>query len=182
MTRFFQDRHRVAVQKPKKASKKRELIEEVANSSALWGLLTVYDACILGCMLLNIATKGSIASFETLGIAYAETHFDMLSQQAGSLVATCGTIGVFALLSMGKLSKIFSDIQLICGGMIIMALGIVSLTGVTEGVENSSWRYFLAIFMIYAIGYPIGHTAVIGMFSKSTLHTFANIAWFTVTS
>jgi ceroid-lipofuscinosis MFS transporter 7 len=164
---FFKDRQREPTVKVKKLSAKRTLIEEVSNQKTMCGMLTIYDACILGCMMLNIATKGSIASFETLGIAYAETHFDMLSQQAGSLVGTCGTIGVFALLSMGFLSKHFTDIQLISGGMITMALGIVSLAGIQEGMQNSNWRYFLAIFMIYSIGYPIGHTAVIGLFSKS---------------
>ena len=118
-------------------------------------------------MLLNVATKGSIACFETLGIEYAETHFNMVSQNAGMLVATCGTFGVFALLSMGNLEAHFSDVQLICGGMIVMGSGIMSLVGVEAGHENSHWRYFFSMFLIYAIGYPIGHTAVIGLFSKS---------------
>ena len=164
---FFRDRQRVATQKPKKKSSRQIEIEEVSNTRTLFGLLTVYDACILGCMLLNVATKGSIASFETMGIAYAETHFNMQSQQAGSLVATCGSIGVFALLSMGTLETWFDDIGLICGGMVVMATGIMSLSGMREGVENPHWRYFLAMFFIYATGYPIGHTAVIGLFSKS---------------
>lgn len=48
-----------------------------------------------------------------------------------------------------------------------MAIGILSLTAIDEDGANSSWRYYLLIFMIYSIGYPIGHTAVIGLFSKS---------------
>lgn len=68
---------------------------------------------------------------------------------------------------MGRLSQLLSDIQLISGGMIVMAIGILSLTAIEEDGENSSWRYLLSIFMIYSIGYPIGHTAVIGLFSKS---------------
>lgn len=117
--------------------------------------------------MLNIATKGSIGSFETLGVSIAMSHFDMSSSEAGTIVACCGTIGVGALLSMGRLSQFLSDIQLIAGGMVIMALGILSLTALEEDGDNPSWRFVAAIFMIYSVGYPIGHTAVIGLFSKS---------------
>lgn len=164
----------------KNKSARRSAIEEVADSRTFCGMLTLYDACILGCMLLNVSTKGSIACFETLGIEYAETHFNMLSQQAGMLVATCGTFGVVALLCMGTLEASFSDVQLICGGMIVMGGGIISLLGVEAGLENSHWRYFFAMFLIYAVGYPIGHTAVIGLFSKSKFLTFVDIERFDV--
>lgn len=173
---FFQDRQRITTVKEqnKNKSQKRAMIDDVANSvpSFLCGF-TVYDACIMGCMLLNVSTKGSIASFETMGISFAESHFQMASSRAGTIVASSGLVGVIALLSMGTLTKYFSDVQMIYGGMSVMAIGVISLAGfgetVEDGLENShnpSWRYVLAIFLIYAVGYPIGHTAVIGMFSK----------------
>lgn len=172
---FFQGRVRHStVKEQKKPSKRRTIVDEVANGRPWWLCgLTVYDACILGCMLLNVSTKGTISSFETLGISYAESHFQMVSSRAGTIVASSGLVGVFALLAMGHFSKYFTDVQLIYGGMGIMAFGIVSLAGFNETVEdgiddkhNPTWRYVAAIFLIYAIGYPIGHTAVIGMFSK----------------
>jgi len=162
---YFKDPIRVAPNKDSK-SKKREAIEDHASRKT-WIGLTVYDCCILGCMMLNVATKGSISSFETLGVSIAESHFAMSSAWAGTIVASCGTVGVMALLSMGYLSRYFTDIQLISGGMIVTATGIMSLTAVRENEINASWRFFVAIFLIYAIGYPIGHTAVIGLFSKS---------------
>lgn len=165
---YFADRHFIETEKSdKNLSARRFAIQEVAESKTMCGMMSIYDACICGCMLLNVATKGSIACFETLGIEYAETHFNMASQHAGMLVATCGTFGVLALLAMGSLEAHFSDVQLICGGMIVMGGGIMSLVGVEAGQENSHWRYFFSMFFIYAIGYPIGHTAVIGLFSKS---------------
>lgn len=172
---FFQDRQRITTAKEqKKPSRRRTAIDEMASGKPCWLCgLTVYDACILGCMLLNVSTKGCIASFETLGISFAESHFQMVSSRAGTIVASSGLVGVFALLGMGHLGKYFTDVQLIYGGMGIMAFGIVSLAGFNETVEdgiddkhNPTWRYVFAIFLIYAIGYPIGHTAVIGMFSK----------------
>jgi ceroid-lipofuscinosis MFS transporter 7 len=150
---------------PKKKSARRAAIDDHANQTTFIGL-TIYDCCILGCMLLNVSTKGSIASFETLGVSIAESSFDMTSSRAGTIVASCGTVGVAALLSMGYLAKYFTDIQLICGGMIVMCFGILTLAFLTDDATNPSWKFLLAIFMVYSIGYPIGHTAVIGLFSK----------------
>lgn len=167
LSTHFRDRVRLQLTKDnKKKSVKRAALEDHANQITTIGI-TVYDCCILGCMLLNISTKGSISSFETLGISIAEAHFDMASARAGTIVASCGTVGVVALLSMGYMSTVFTDIQMICGGMAVMAVGMLTLTGIDEVEANPSWRFTLAIFMIYSIGYPIGHTAVIGLFSKS---------------
>lgn len=164
LTTMFGNRHR-SKNPPKKKSKRAVAKEEVSSARTLFGLVTVYDACILGCMLLNVSTKGSIASFETIGIAFAETHFDLYAAKAGAIVATCGSIGVVSLLCMGHLAKHFTDVQMIVGGMFVMIVGVLSITGLDEGVAPT-WRYVVAIFLIYAIGYPIGHTAVIGLFSK----------------
>jgi len=166
LSMYFQDRTRSQNPKDiKKKSAKRAAIDNHANQMTVIGL-SIYDCCIVGCMMLNVSTKGSIGCFETLGISIAESQFAISSTTAGAIVGTCGTIGVISLLSMGRLSQLLSDIQLISGGMIVMAIGILSLTAIEEDGENSSWRYLLSIFMIYSIGYPIGHTAVIGLFSK----------------
>jgi ceroid-lipofuscinosis MFS transporter 7 len=173
---FFRDRQRYHVESEdkKKKSQKRQTIEDVANSITKLGI-TVYDCCILGCMLLNVATKGSIACFETLGIAMAQEFFAMRPSTAGFTIAACGVLGVIALLQMGHLEQRFTDVQIITAGILIMILGIVSLSQIENnndeengGYQNPGWLYAMAMVLIYAIGYPIGHTAVIGMFSKST--------------
>jgi hypothetical protein len=167
MVLFFRDRVRIKAPKnTKQKSAKRTAIEDAANNMTFVGL-TVYDCCILGCMLLNVSTKGSISAFETLGVSIAESHFDMASSRAGVIVASCGSIGVIALLSMGHLAKFLTDIQLICGGMLIMSFGVLSLGFLEQDSVNPSWKFCTAIFLIYSVGYPIGHTAVIGLFSKS---------------
>jgi len=164
---FFQDRQRCHVAQPnRKKSQKRQAIDEVANSMTCVKL-TVYDCCVLGCMLLNVSTKGSIAVFETLGIAIAQDYFDMLASRAGVIIAACGLVGVAVLLNMGRLEQKFSDVHIITFGMVVMAAGIASLTTIQRDYHNPSWSYTIAIFMIYSVGYPIGHTAVIGLFSKS---------------
>lgn len=172
LLKFFKDRQRIdTIKEAKKASRKRMAIDEVANARTVVGL-SVYDCCILGCMLLNVSTKGSIASFETLGIAIAQSHFDMKASKAGLIVAICGSFGVVSLLKMDYLERYLTDLQMIKGGMVIMSVGIFSLKLVgdpvaDEDVHNPNWIFAFAMFMIYSVGYPIGHTAVIGLFSKS---------------
>ena len=169
MRLYFKDRQRIKTTKDAKTkSARRAAIDDHANQMTFTGL-TVYDCCVLGCMLLNVSTKGSISSFETLGVSIAESHFDMASSRAGTIVASCGTMGVVALLSMGYLANYCTDIQLICGGMVVMCSGILSLAFLDDDATNPSWKYILAIFLVYSIGYPIGHTAVIGLFSKSKI-------------
>lgn len=176
MVLFFRDRVRLSAPKKNiKKSAKRAAIEDRANDMTFVGL-TIYDCCILGCMLLNVSTKGSISAFETLGVSIAQSHFDMSSANAGVIVATCGSIGVLSLLSMGHLAKFLSDIQLICGGMLVMACGVLSLGFLEQDAVNPSWKFCTAIFLIYSVGYPIGHTAVIGLFSKSE-YPFSSITF-----
>ena len=61
-----------------------------------------------------------------MGIAVAESHFGLLPSRAGLLVGVCGSLGVVSLLSMGQLAVFYSDIQLITGGMMVMAIGVAS--------------------------------------------------------
>ncbi|KAL7537587.1 hypothetical protein ACHAWF_005827 [Thalassiosira exigua] len=163
----FQDRSRSKPSKGKK-SKARVQQDEVANRMTFAGI-TVYNAAILGCMLLNVATKGSIGSFETMCIAFAESHFGLHPSVAGTIVAVNGMVGVCSLLSMGFLGRFFTDIQMIIGGIVVCIAGNPSfspLKSIEMGGENSSMHYAIGILLIYGIGYPIGHTAVIGLFSK----------------
>jgi ceroid-lipofuscinosis MFS transporter 7 len=169
----FKDRKRISTIKDdtQKKSRRRQEIDLVANATTFVGL-TVYDCCILGFMLLGAATKGCISTFETMGIAIAQSHFSMEAGMAGFIVGCCGIIGVVALLSMGRLAERFTDLELICGGMLVMATGSALLTTLQENenvvLENPSWKYVVSFFLIYGVGYPIGHTAVLGIFSKST--------------
>ena len=163
----FRNRNRTKPTKKSKSSRTAER-DELADRTTPCGI-TVYDAALIGCMLLNISTKGSIGSFETLGISFAESHFGLEPEFAGMIVSINGMIGVIALLSMGHLGKFLTDIQMILGGITVCAVGIISfstLQSVENGADNATWKYFLGIFLIYGIGYPIGHTAVIGLFSK----------------
>lgn len=128
-----------------------------------WLQLGRQDLVILGAILLNVATKGSIAIYETLGIEFARSHFAMSAPDAGFMFAMFGFMGVIALVMMKRLVKVWNDVELIWGGMALMVACDLILVG---PAHFPVWRFYLAIFLMYSIGYPVGHTAVIGMFSK----------------
>ena len=164
----FKARYRTKPAPKAKKSQRRMEQDDLANR-VTYCHLSVYNAALLGCMLLNVSTKGSIGSFETMGISFAESHFNLQPAVAGTIVSICGMIGVCSLLSMGYLGRFLSDIQLIIGGITICAVGIISfaaLQSIENGADNSIVHYIIGIFLIYGIGYPVGHTAVIGLFSK----------------
>lgn len=169
----FQARYR-SKPAPKAKQSSRTLERDEIGSRITWFGLTTYNATLLGCMLLNVSTKGSIGSFETMGISFAQSHFDLKPEVAGTIVSICGAIGVISLLSMGYLGRFLTDVQMIIGGITVCAIGIIGfapLTSVENGADNAMWKYIMGIFMIYGIGYPIGHTAVIGLFSKGKNHS-----------
>ena len=176
---LFQNRHRVTIRKDKKKkSQKRAAIDQEASRIVPVIGMTIYDCCIAGCLLLNVATKGSIASFETMGVAVADSHFaESLEQYAGLIVGVSGAVGVVVLLQMGHLTALWTDIQLIVGGMLIMAVGVALWTTLSDDVANNpTWKYVVTIVLIYAVGYPVGHTAVIGLFSKSKYSMLASFS------
>jgi MFS transporter, ceroid-lipofuscinosis neuronal protein 7 len=167
VTIFPDHRHEVVlVANPKKLSAKRSAMEQVAQTPTWMMGLSTYECCLLGCMMLNVSTKGSLSSFETMGIALAQSHFNLRASQAALMVAACGALGVLALLSMGHLARLWNDLELIGGGMGFMCLGVASLVNLGGDVPHPAWRYALAMLLIYAIGYPIAQTAILGLFSK----------------
>ncbi|KAG5175496.1 major facilitator superfamily domain-containing protein [Tribonema minus] len=124
------------------------------------------EAAILGAFLLNVACKGVIATYETLGANYAINTLSLSPASAGLFFATFGAGGVVALLSMGALSRRFNDVQLIVGGAVVMLLSCALLVVPTQGGGLGYAGFVASIFLQYSIGYPIGHSAVLGMFSK----------------
>ena len=122
-------------------------------------LPSVPEMLIYGGFLLNMSSKGTIACFETLGAEYAMTHFGFTSAEAGSTFATFGMIGVASLLSMRIICRFFNDVQIVLGGMLVMIVACVLFLPAPAGPKGLPY-FMWAVFLMYSIGYPIGHTAV----------------------
>jgi len=121
-------------------------------------------------LVLNVITKGSIGCYETLGVAYAQANLDLPGPTTGYYVAACGAVGVAFLLSFKQLGRLFDDVELILYGIAVMVVSCVfmirrAIPAAADADLLGIW--ISAMFAMYGVGYPVGHTAVIGWFSKA---------------
>ena len=64
-----------------------------------------------------------------------------------------------SLLSMRLFCRYFNDVQLVLGGVSLMIASCALFVGSPSG-PTGLHVFFLAVFLLYSVGYPIGHTAV----------------------
>lgn len=154
----------------RRISQRRKEQDELANRATRLGGISVYNAALVGLMMLNIMTLGSIASFETTGISFASSYFDLKPIVSGAIVSLSGAVGVCSLLNIGRLGRVLSDTQMIIVGIAIFAIAIISLAPLQSidmgGADNSIGHYIIAMVIIFGFGYPIAQTAITGLFSK----------------
>lgn len=120
---------------------------------------------IVSMILLNVTSKGSIAVFETVGAAVLIDEYGFSIFLVGLLISIAGSIGTTQLLLFKAFwARRFSDVQLMLGGLGVMIFAELVL--LSYGSNPSLTRYVIGVLIMYGIGYPIGHTAVLGAFSK----------------
>lgn len=105
-------------------------------------------------VLTQTYTVGGISIYETLGIEIATHKFGIPAPNAGYIFACFGFMGVCALLRMKQLCYHFNDVQLILGGMALMIACNILLIG----NQLPIWRFYAAIFCMYATGYVCKHS------------------------
>lgn len=119
---------------------------------------------IIGGCLLNMTSKGSIGVFETLVVVAASSQFQWGPVHAGLTVSICGLIGVINLLLFSLYLRYISDFNMVQYGLIGMALSCFLMIPMFDYYPE--WEFYTAILLMYSFFYPIGHTAVLGVFSK----------------
>jgi ceroid-lipofuscinosis MFS transporter 7 len=155
------------------SSTKKKTISEIeaaketdtCESCGITGMTLANELAIGGC-LLNIATKGNIGVYETLGMMYAEGRFDWASYQAGAFFAASGFIGVLILLCFKQLTAYFGDFNLMLYGILLMVVSNFLMVQYMWEDSLPEWQFVLGVPLMYCIAYPVGHTAVLGVFSK----------------
>ena len=88
---------------------------------------------------------------------------------AGFAVSVYRAVGVTLMMSIGNISRLLEDIQMILGGISVIMLGVLILTVLDREGDKDELRsmYVLAISLVNSVGYPIGNTVLIRLFSKS---------------
>ena len=118
---------------------------------------------IAGGCLMNMTTKGTIGVFETLCSEYVSHTYRWSALQTGTFFASCGAIGVLFLLNFERLVYLIGDYNLMVYGVCIMAVSCIILA-LAPAVPQT--LFVTAIIFMYCLGYPVGHTALLGNYSK----------------
>lgn len=112
--------------------------------------------------------QGTIGVFETIGLMFVTTHYGWDGVRSGLTISIFGAVGVAFLLCFSYLLQVFSDVDLVLYGMVTMLFSCLLL--LADYAKGSAavplWQFYVSIVMMYSVGYPIGHTALLGVFSK----------------
>lgn len=166
---YFEDAPIRAGTKSKSKSIRQQEYDAFANAPSCFGITSVYTVALVSCMFMNAFTKGPMSCFETLGVEFADRRYGIDRATAGIIVATCGLLGCVDLMIIKLSFNRHDDSKTTIFGILVFAMGIgLNLNLDREDAENNSaWRYAFTMFLAYSVGYPICHTALVGLFSKS---------------
>eukprot|EP01039_Chlorochromonas_danica_P003407 gene3407-3733_t len=122
-------------------------------------------------MFLNFSTRGAIAVFETQASHMLLDQYHLSQIWLGSLVSVAGSIGTLQLIFFQRIwSGNFSDFTLMVAGLAL--LGLAQLLAISWDISRedsespkSPWRFVVALYLVYALAYPVGNSAVLGIFS-----------------
>lgn len=159
-----------AKQQKKIMSSRQQAYDSFASTPLCFGKTSLYTVILISCMFLNAFGKGPMSCFETLGIEFAESLYGIDHANAGLIVASCGILGCIILFLVKLSFSKHEDSSVIMVGILLFALGITLNMNLDENnaEQNSVWRFAFSIFLAYSVGYPVCHTATVGLFSKST--------------
>lgn len=155
-------------QQKKIISSRQQAYDAFANTPLCFGKATLYTVILISCMFLNAFGKGPMSCFETLGIEFAESLYGIDHGNAGLIVASCGLLGCIILFLVKLSFSKHEDWKIIVVGILLFALGITLNMNLDENnaEQNSVWRFAFSMFLAYSVGYPVCHTATVGLFSK----------------
>ena len=129
-----------------------------------WSHISNGTAVAITGYLLTVTTKGTIGVYETLGAEFALSRFEWDSVRTGYTFALCGALGVACLMSFDRLVAWFDDTDLALAGIACMTVASMGIVGSAGSLGERG--FYASLVLMYAVGYPLGHTAVLGMVSK----------------
>lgn len=134
------------------------MVSRTHNESVHYGLL-------IGCIMVNVCFRGIAAEVETIiapdmmldqGLSLSKTSLD---------IGALGGMGLLVYMMMRPLSRLYGDFSLLIGGLLVTAVGTVMLS-FPRLEALPLWVFIFALSLIWSVGYPIGQTATLSVFSK----------------
>jgi len=120
---------------------------------------------LIALILLNFGTRGAIGCFETTGtiVSLQVYHEDVVF--TGHLFGICGSCGVIVLIYLGSIVNLFSEMYSLIFGILMMLASSIILVVFTYQGASVHW-FEGSVWLMYALGFPIGNTVVLGLYSK----------------
>jgi len=122
-------------------------------------------ACTAGGCVLNMSVKGTLGVYETLSSSVAMDTLHWSVSSVGWVFAAFGLLGILSLVALPYLTRCFTDMDLLLGGLSFMIASTVLMSS-TQDLKD--YHFMLALWLLYSTGFPIAHTALLGAFSKVT--------------
>ncbi|KAA8495833.1 Major facilitator superfamily domain-containing protein 8 [Porphyridium purpureum] len=119
---------------------------------------------LVACLLINICFRGVVAELETLASPLLMERYGTTVETTSYIIGGLGFLGLGVYFSFKPITRTFSDRQLVTIGEILIALG--SIIAWQRFVPVPLWLFTLAIGLVWSLAYPLGQTAVLGLFSK----------------
>lgn len=119
------------------------------------------------CIFLNFTTRGVLAVYESVGTALLIDRYHLSEIEAAGLMSFGGIVGTVNLLLFRDLwTKHFDDVTLLVTGLVVILCAQSFVLDLGIGQEpHLLWQYALSHALVYAVGYPIANSAVLGLFA-----------------
>jgi len=119
--------------------------------------------------LLTPLSQGGVSVYETLIMPYAIQNYHWSAYRAGATVSACATVGFVTILSVPVAMRACSDVTLVQVGLAACVASSMCLISAFDTAGAVPVAFFYAsLGLLYSFGYPLGHTAMLGVVSKLT--------------
>jgi ceroid-lipofuscinosis MFS transporter 7 len=117
-------------------------------------------------VMLNFITIGAFVVYETLGSRILLDDLNLTQLEMGFIVGFSGVIGTLQLIYFKRVyTSRFSDMILILCGLLIVCAAQVLVLKYSGSHSYSRGPFGLSLFLVYAFGYPISNSGVLGSYS-----------------
>ncbi|KAJ8904898.1 hypothetical protein NDN08_001412 [Rhodosorus marinus] len=116
------------------------------------------------CLVINVAFRGIVAQLETVAAPFIMEKFSVSLSTASYYVSCLGFIGLIVYVSFKPISRAFSDRLLVLVGLVVAVVASVLFLLFADQMPIVVWVSVLGL--IWSISYPVGQTAILGLFSK----------------
>lgn len=118
------------------------------------------------CLLINITFRGIVAELETVCTPFLMEHFDVSYAKASFYISFIGFFGLAVYLGFKPIAKTFSDRSLVVFGLVAVVVGCLPISSTWLSEHMSVGVYVACLGINWSLAYPVGQTAVLGLFSK----------------